>query len=282
VTGPVLVTTDLDRTLIFSPRATEQLGGGLPRSVVEVHEGRVISEMADVVRNVLAELGRLPADAVTVVPTTTRTVRQLQRIELPFPQRFAIAASGGVVLEHGRVDEEWARATAARLARCAPVAEVRAVLDGLVAEEVVLRAHTAEDLFCYAIVDPARFGVEEVERLTARLLPRSWRVAHQGTKVYLLPDALHKAHAIGHVRERLADELGAAPALLAAGDTWLDAEMLELADRGWVPAGSEISRTGLRPWPHVTLTATPGHSAAAEIVAAWREAVLGAGERARS
>lgn len=281
MTGPVLVTTDLDRTLIFSPRATELLGGGLPRSVVEVHEGRVISEMADVVRDGLAELARFPA-AVTVVPTTTRTVRQLQRIELPFTPRFSIAASGGVVLEHGRVDEGWSRDTAARLARCAPVAEVRAVLDALVDAGVVLRAHTAEDLFCYGIVDPARFGPEEVERLTALLLPRSWRVAHQGTKVYALPDALHKAHAIAHVRERLAAEAGDVPALLAAGDTWLDAEMLALADRGWVPAGSEISRSGPPPWPHVSLTGSPGHAAAAEIVGAWHEAVLGAGEEARS
>ncbi|WP_104524100.1 Cof-type HAD-IIB family hydrolase [Blastococcus atacamensis] len=283
MTGPVLVTTDLDRTLIFSPRATEQLGGGLPRSVVEVLEGRVVSEMADVVRDGLAQLGRFPA-AVSVVPTTTRTPRQLQRVDLPFTPRFLIAGSGGVVLEHGRVDEGWARATARRLAGCAPVTEVRAVLDALVADGTVLRAHTAEDLFCYGIVDPARFGAEEAERLTARLLPRSWRVAHQGTKVYALPDALHKAHAIGHVRGRMAEELGDVPELLAAGDTWLDAEMLELADRGWVPAGSEIARTGLPPWPHVTLTGAPGHAAAAEIVAAWQAHVLGtsaAGERAR-
>ena len=282
MTGPVLVTTDLDRTLIFSPRATEQLGGGLPRSVVEVHEGRVISEMADVVRDGLAQLGRSPG--VTVVPTTTRTVRQLQRIALPFPPRFSIAASGGVLLEHGRVDEAWARETARRLTRCAPVAEVRGVLDALVEDGMVLRAHTAEDLFCYGIVDPARFDAEAVERLTARLLPRSWRVAHQGTKVYALPDALHKAHAIAHVRERMADEPGGVPTLLAAGDTWLDAEMLELADRGWVPAGSGISRSGPPPWPHVTLTGAPGHAAAAEIVGAWREQVRSspaAGVRAR-
>jgi hypothetical protein len=276
VTRPVMVTTDLDRTLIFSPRATAQLGGALPRLVVEVLEGRVISEMADVVRDRLAELARLPAAELVIVPTTTRTARQVQRIDLPFVPRFLIASSGGVVLENGRVDQDWAEATADRLRECAPAAEVRAVLDGLVADGTVLRAYTADDQFCYAIVDPERFTPEHVEELTASLVPRSWRVAHQGAKVYVLPDALHKAHAIAHVRDRLADELGAVPTLLAAGDTWLDAEMLELADRGWVPAGSEIAHAGPPPWPHVTVTDAPGHAGAGQIVAAWAEHVRGA------
>jgi hydroxymethylpyrimidine pyrophosphatase-like HAD family hydrolase len=87
--------------------------------------------------------------------------------------------------------------------------------------------------------------------------------------VYVLPDALHKAHAIGYVRERLTDELAAVPTVLAAGDTWLDAEMLELADRGWVPLGSEIASAGPPPWPNVAVTDAPGHAAAAQIVATW-------------
>jgi hypothetical protein len=274
VTGrPVMITTDLDRTLIFSPRATAQLGGALPRSVVEVLDGRVISELADVVRDRLAELGRLPSAELTLVPTTTRTVRQVQRIDLPFTPRFLIAGSGGVVVEKGRIDPVWAETTARRLQECAPAAEVRAVLDGLVDDGTVLRAYTADDQFCYAIVDPERFTPEDVEALTATLIPRSWRVAHQGAKVYVLPDALHKAHAIGYVQGRLADELGSRPTLLAAGDTWLDAEMLDLADAGWVPARSEIAGAGPLPWPHVTVTDHPGHAAAAQIVAAWAEHV---------
>lgn len=282
MTRPVLVTTDLDRTLIFSPRATAELGGALPRSVVEVLDGRVISEMADVVRDGLAGLARLPAATLTVVPTTTRTARQAQRIDLPFLPRFLIASSGGVVLEDGRIDPVWAATTARRLQDCAPAAEVRGVLDALVGDGTVLRAYTADEQFCYAIVDPGTFTVEHVEELTSALVPRSWRVAHQGTKVYVLPDALHKAHAIGYVRDRLADELGELPTLLAAGDTWLDAEMLELADSGWVPLGSEIASATPLPWPHVAVTDAPGHAAAAQIVGAWAARLHGTASGAGS
>jgi hypothetical protein len=241
-----------------------------------VLEGRVISEMADVVRDELARLARVPAAALTMVPTTTRTVAQVQRISLPFVPRFLIAGSGGVVLEDGKVDQTWAATTARRLRECAPATEVRATLDALVADGTVLRAYTADDQFCYAVVDPGRFTAGHVEELTSALVPLSWRVAHQGAKVYALPDALHKAHAIGYVRERLTGELGAVPTLLAAGDTWLDAEMLEVADRGWVPARSEIAASGGPPWPHVTVTDAPGHAAAAQIVSAWAEHVWGA------
>ncbi|MDQ1663631.1 MAG: hypothetical protein QOJ68_3611, partial [Blastococcus sp.] len=64
------------------------------------------------------------------------------------------------------------------------------------------------------------------------------------------------------------------PTLLAAGDTWLDAEMLESADHGWVPAHSEIAASGASPWAHVSITDAPGHAAAAQIVEAWADCVL--------
>ena len=51
--------------------------------------------------------------------------------------------------------------------------------------------------------------------------------------------------------------------------------MLEAADRGWVPAGSEIASSGTPPWPHVTVTDAPGHAAAAQIVGAWAAHVCG-------
>jgi hypothetical protein len=266
---PVVVATDVDRTLVFSPRATAALGGARPRHVVETCNSEVISELADEVAHTLARLGRMPATAVTVVPTTTRTVSQLTRIRLPLRVRFAIACCGGVVLEDGRPDPLWSQLIAQRLAECAAPPDVRPVLDRLVAQGEALRAYTAEDQFCYAIVDPARFRTEHVAQLVTDVAPHAWRVAAQGRKVYVLPRSLHKGHAVSYVLDRLTAELGRSPRLLAAGDSWLDAEMIELADRAWVPAGSEIAQGGRLPWNHAQITAEPGHAAAAEIVTAW-------------
>ena len=39
-----VITSDLDQTLIFSPRATARLGGGLPAEPVDVVEGDVFRD----------------------------------------------------------------------------------------------------------------------------------------------------------------------------------------------------------------------------------------------
>lgn len=264
---PVLVATDLDQTLIFSPRATTRLGGGLAAFVVEAIDGRVISEMAHSVADALRALH----PSVAFVPTTTRTAAQLAKLTLPVTPRFAVAASGGVVLEHGAPDQRWSALMAQRLTACAPVAQVRALLDKQVASGALLRTHTADKLFCYAIVDSAVFTPERLAAISGACTTMSWRTVHQGRKLYVLPNALHKAHAVSYLRDRLALEKGQPPMVLAAGDTILDWELLTGADHGWIPAGSELANAGLDT-SSVTVTVAAGHTAALEIVTAWREA----------
>jgi hydroxymethylpyrimidine pyrophosphatase-like HAD family hydrolase len=264
VNEPVVIATDLDRTLIFSRGAIRALGGDLPADVVETLDGRVICEMAHVVS---AGLRALPSH-ICVVPTTTRTVEQLKGIQLPVDPQFAIAASGGVVLENGIPDQQWATMLKEELETAAPAMQARELLNAAMGSGLVQRAYTAEELFCYAIVDPAVFGVDEVAAMTEQCAPLGWRVAHQGRKLYLLPDALHKAKAIEYVVQRIAATAGGRPQLLAAGDTRLDWEMLLLADHGWVPAGSELDRSDLRA-PHIAITAEPGHRGAEQIVSEW-------------
>lgn len=263
----LLVATDLDRTLLFSPRAVAALGGALPAAPVETLDGQVLSELAHEVADGLRRL----APQVTFVPATTRTVAQLRRIALPVSARFQVACSGGVVLEHGQPDPEWAVRTADRLAASAPLGEVEALLAAAAGRGEVLRHHSAEGLFCYAIVDPEVFADGPLQALVRACAPLGWRVAHQARKAYLLPDGLHKAHAVRYVAEQLAAETGQVPRVLAAGDTLLDLELLLAADAAWVPAGSELDRPGPRDilGGHVTFTAAPGHQGAAQILAGW-------------
>jgi len=244
-----LVASDLDQTLVFSPAATARLGGGLPAVVVETIDGVTISEMAAAVRRDL----RILAVRAVVLPVTTRTVAQLQRIDLPFAPRFAVAASGGTVLVDGLVDAEWEARTKAALTEAAPLSAMAALLREATGE----RVREADGLFCYVVAD----GLSTAE-LDKPCAASGWRVELQGRKLYLLPLGLDKAAAVAHVAERVG-----ADRLLAAGDSLLDRTMVEQADRGWVPRGSALCRELLP--PHVTVTAEPGHAAAAEIVTAW-------------
>ena len=71
-----IVHTDLDNTLIYSYK--HEIGG--PKTCVEIYQGREISFMTETSHRLLGQLCSKPG--VLVVPTTTRTLEQYQRIDL--------------------------------------------------------------------------------------------------------------------------------------------------------------------------------------------------------
>lgn len=261
----VLVAVDLDQTLVFSPRAAAR-GPERPSRVVEVLDGRTISLLSEATEQGLVELAR----AAVVVPTTTRTRAQYERVDLPLTPRYAVVASGAGILVDGQPDLEWAQGVARRLAgESASVAELRDVLGGYGDREWLLRLRDADDVFLVAQVDADRLHAEELNAVTDSCGTLGWRAVHQGRKLYVLPNGLDKAAAVAEVARRV----GGSPAVVAAGDTGLDQAMLEAASHGWFPAGSELDRIGFCA-PHVTRTAEPGLAAAEEIVAgclAWAQ-----------
>ncbi len=152
--APVLVASDLDRTLIYSSAA---LALGMPDALaprllcVEVHESKPLSYMTE---DAAALLTRL-SDETLFVPTTTRTRKQYQRIRLPgAAPKYAICANGGHILVDGVSDRDWHASVLDRLAgECAPLAEVRAYLSATTDQTWVRKHRVAEDLFTYLVIE---------------------------------------------------------------------------------------------------------------------------------
>jgi hypothetical protein len=258
----VLVASDLDQTLVFSPRAAAR-GPSRPSRVVEVLDGRTISLLSHDTERDLVELDR----SAVLVPSTTRTRAQFARIDLPFASRYAVVASGAVVLVDGEPDVDWSRAVAARLREAsAPLTALQDLFTGYGGREWLLRVRDADDVFLVAAVDADLLAGDELDLVSAGCTELGWRAVHQGRKLYVLPSGLDKAAAVQHVADRVAAEAGSAPLVLAAGDTELDWGMLRSASHGWVPAGSELDRLGLSA-PHVTRTDEAGLAASEQIVA---------------
>ena len=92
--------TDLDNTLIYSYKHDI----GPQKRNVELYQGREISCITEETYHLL----QLVKNEMLIVPTTTRTLEQYQRIDLgigPFP--YALVCNGGVLLVNGVPDEAW-------------------------------------------------------------------------------------------------------------------------------------------------------------------------------
>ncbi|MBZ6228923.1 HAD family hydrolase [Streptomyces olivaceus] len=237
---PVLVASDLDRTLIYSAAALGLTMPDLraPRLLcVEVYESRPLSYLTETAARLLTELG----DTAVFVPTTTRTHKQYQRINLPGPPpEYAICANGGHLLVDGVSDPAWHARVTARLAdECASLAEVRDHL-AATADPLWVRKHrVAEDLFAYLVVERELLPEDWVKELAVWAENRGWTVSLQGRKIYAVPKPLTKSAAVREVARRTGAEL-----TLAAGDSLLDADLLLAADRGWRPGHGELADSG--------------------------------------
>ncbi|GAA4795155.1 HAD family hydrolase [Streptomyces ziwulingensis] len=247
---PVLVASDLDRTLIYSAAALDLTmpDQDAPRLLcVEVYDGKPLSYLTETAAALLAELG----ERTVFVPTTTRTRAQYRRVGLPgAPARYAICANGGHLLVDGVSDADWHARVTARLAEeCAPLDEVRAHLLATADPGWVRKHRVAEDLFAYLVVERDLLPGDWVKELAVWAANHGWTVSLQGRKLYAVPGPLTKSAAMREVARRTGAEL-----TLAAGDSLLDADLLLAADRGWRPGHGELADTG---WAGPTITALP-------------------------
>ncbi|MEY9965391.1 hypothetical protein ABIA33_003433 [Streptacidiphilus sp. MAP12-16] len=260
-----LVGSDLDRTLIYSPRALalDMADEEAPRLLtVEVHHGKPLSFMTERCAELLVEL----IAAAEFVPVTTRTRAQYQRVHLPGPvpgwaPRYAICANGGHLLVDGVTDEDWHSQIRATVTdNCVPLDEVVHHLALTADPEWTLKRRAAEDLFAYLVVDRELLPEGWIDELTGWADERGYTVSLQGRKVYLVPQPLTKSAALAEVERRI----GAAT-VLTAGDSLLDAELLLAADAGFRPGHGELADSD---WMAPGVTALPqvGVAAGEEIV----------------
>ena len=92
--------TDLDNTLIYSYK--HEIGE--QKKSVELYQGRWISYMTNETESLLRRI----REKCPVVPITTRTIEQYERIDLgvgDFP--YALTCNGGVLLINGQEDDQW-------------------------------------------------------------------------------------------------------------------------------------------------------------------------------
>lgn len=258
-----LLASDLDRTLIYSRHFFVD-PPPLPQCV-EFYRGEPISYMTPLAADLLRQL----SIHNLLVPTTTRTIAQYNRIDLPgAPYRYAITSNGGTLLIDGTPDVSWTADVAARIsAGGPPLCEVQTELQSRIHESWVHSLRNAENLFCYIVVDQAAMPSSFLPSWAQWCFDRGWTVSQQGRKIYTVPEQLCKSRAIAELHHRLT-ATGVLPEgapILAAGDGALDAQLLQFAHAAIRPAHGELHDLDWQR-PHVSVAARMGAQAAEDIL----------------
>lgn len=221
--------TDLDNTLIYSYK--HDIGN--QKRCVEIYHGREISFVTQKTYFLLQKIMRQEkCHQILVVPTTTRTIEQYQRIQLGIGAfSYALVCNGGVLLVDGKEDETWYQDSLKRIQNSTE--ELQKALD-LLRNDMrrTFELRFIKELFVFTKCEEPEAVVKDLKEL---LNTEVVDIFYNGIKVYVVPKALNKGTAVKRFRDYIHAEL-----VIAAGDSAFDISMLEAAD--WGIAAPELAQ----------------------------------------
>ncbi|XJZ25884.1 hypothetical protein ACF5W4_10760 [Bacillota bacterium Lsc_1132] len=232
----MIIASDLDRTLIYSQRAIDQLGHatGMGLKPVEKKDGKYVSYMTELSLCLLEEICRHSL----FVPVTTRTEEQFNRITIfhkIVAVPYVITSNGANILFKGEKIHGWSEHIASRMRReTAPLKEVVSFFHKEVfSSETVIKQ--VEDLFFYFIFNrtPVCLDKQAIAKAASSF---GWSVSLQGRKLYFIPKPINKGDALSYICDR--EGINAAA---GAGDSVLDWEFLARCKFRFVPRDGELA-----------------------------------------
>ena len=216
-----ILCTDLDNTIIYSYK--HDIGN--EKMNVELYKEREIS----FITKQTFELLKKVKEEFLVIPTSTRTIEQYERINLKIGTfKYALVCNGSVLLVDGKKDKDWYEESL-RLAKPSNL-EVKKALEYLENDKRrTFELRYIEDLFVFTKCYKSETVVNELRKHLDKSLVN---VFNNKEKVYVLPTLLSKGKAIERLKKYLKVEF-----IIAAGDSEFDISMVEAANMGLVPYG---------------------------------------------
>lgn len=217
----MILFTDLDNTIIYSYKHDI----GEQKRNVELYQGREISFITNKTYELLCKARK----SMRVVPISTRTIEQYNRIDLgvgEFP--YALVCNGGILLINGKKDTRWYNASLEMISESE--SELKRALELLeIDDRRSFELRFIENLFIFTKCEnPERVVIDLRRILNSELVD----VFNNGAKVYVVPKALSKGNAIKRFLKLFENEK-----TIAAGDSEFDISMLKYADIGLCPKG---------------------------------------------
>ena len=216
----MIFATDLDNTMIFSHRLIK----GHEENVrcVEYYNGKPITYMTHTSIEKLKNLIK----KIHVIPITTRSISQFERIELFSSTMYAVVDNGGTILQNGSVQPEWEKYIDSILSKY-NFEDALKVFSNI--PNLILQPKIVDGKFLFAKSDNIDLCKKFLEN---ELDTKIWQLSFQGAKVYAIPMEITKGNALKFINEKLINDK---QSVISAGDSNLDLSMLEYADYGIIP-----------------------------------------------
>ena len=231
----VIYATDMDRTLIFSNKFLDEYKPSCEYDVAEEKDNRQISYIAKTVKSKFRELNS--NKKVIVVPVSTRSIEEFNRINVGVKTRFAIVDNGGTILEYGKPLEEWEKYISDNTNK------VEMLSIGFDLEDFESIGRPSKLIDNKYVFNKIREGHEkEFDNEVASLIAKyssNFNIVRQKNKVYAIPKCFTKAVALRWLQNRLKAEK-----IVASGDSELDLPMLAIADCAVVPEHGDLVKCG--------------------------------------
>jgi len=210
--------TDLDNTLIYSYKHNI----GADKECVEIYNGREISYATKTSLRLIQELSKL----ITIVPTSTRTMEQFNRINLGLNFKYSLVCNGGILLINGVKNEKWYQDSLKIAEKSIPdVKKAIGYLENNSHRYFELRY--IENLFLFTKCHEPEIVIAELKQLLDCSIVN---VFNNGEKVYVVPNAISKGNAI----KRFLDIVNI-DKTISAGDSEFDISMVTTTDIGIIP-----------------------------------------------
>lgn len=229
----LIYATDLDRTLIFSERFVSENKSNVDKTIVERRDnGDVISYMSNDVMEQLKEIDK--NDSLTIVPVTTRSIKEYNRIKLPIVPKYAILDTGGTILENGEPIKEYEEyiqknTNTIELLQCA--LDINEMLS------INRDCKFIDNKYIFNKAMNTELFDKEVE-LIVHSYP-SLDFTRHGNKVYVIPKCFNKAIALRWLYHYIKADV-----IVASGDSELDLPMLAIANFATIPNHGVLVKEG--------------------------------------
>lgn len=216
-----LFATDLDNTLIHSYKKAQEND-----ICVETKDEKKLSFMTENSYSMLWNI--YCSNDIMVVPVTTRSLEQYNRIDLfkgKYPE-FALAANGGILIENGVINRKWSEKSKEIISDC--LIDFERGISYLKSDEnVYFEIRIVDELFVFTKSFQPLKTKEDLER---KLDSDRVNVYNIGNKIYIFPVILSKGKAIKRLKEYFRFRK-----ILCAGDSEFDISMLNEADFAYCP-----------------------------------------------